>query len=256
MTVGYRPNPLRRRLTEGGIGVIALGPNSSDICDFLGQFGFDAAFIDFEHGGYSWRELADISRCCDLWDMGTVVRVSKLDEALILRALDLGATGIVVPHVISVEDAERAARACRYPPHGCRGVAGNRRVYGADNYFARANEEVQCIALIEDAAALDNLDGLLKVEGIDVFQVAPSDLASSMGYTGEPTHPEVRKAIEHALKAIASAGRITGTVVDDANVAHYIEIGARCLSVMWPRWVASGAQAFLDGVRHSSNEGK
>jgi 2-keto-3-deoxy-L-rhamnonate aldolase RhmA len=77
-----------------------------------------------------------------------------------------------------------------------------------------------------------------------------------MGYTGEPTHPEVRKAIEHALKAISRAGRVTGTVVDDANVAHYIQIGARCLSVMWPRWVASGAEAFLDGVRHSSNENK
>ena len=254
MTVGYRPNPLRRRLAEGGIGVIALGPNSSDICDFLGQFGFDAAFIDFEHGGYSWRELADISRCCDLWDMGTVVRVSKLDEALILRALDLGATGIVVPHVISVEDAERAARACRYPPQGCRGVAGNRRGYGADNYFARANEEVQCIALIEDAAALDNLDALLAVEGIDVFQVAPSDLAASMGYIGEPNHPEVRKAIDHALKAILKAGRVSGTLVDDANVAHFIAMGATCLSVIWPRWVSSGAEAFLDRVRSSQPE--
>ena len=91
---GYRTNPLRRRLAEGGIGVVALGPNSADMCDFLGQFGFDAAFIDFEHGGVTWRELADITRACDLWDMGAVVRVSKLDEALILRALDLGASSI------------------------------------------------------------------------------------------------------------------------------------------------------------------
>ena len=111
----YRANPLRRRLMRGEVGVIANGPNTSEMCDFLGQFGFDAAFVDFEHGGFDWRELADISRACDLWDMGAAVRVSKLDEALILRALDLGATSIIVPHVMTPEEADRAARACRYP---------------------------------------------------------------------------------------------------------------------------------------------
>ena len=246
---GHHSNPLRRRLAGGEIAIIANGFNSSEMCDFLGPYGFDAAFVDFEHGAFSWRELADISRVCDLWDMGTAVRVPRLDEALILRALDLGATSIIVPHVITPEDAQRAARACRYPPEGNRGVAGNRRTYGVSDYFRRANEEVQCIALIEDAAAIDNLDALLQVEGVDVFQVAPSDLAASMGRLGEPSHPAVQRTITDALEAIVAAGRVAGTLVDDANVERFVASGARCISVAWPRWVAAGASTFLGRVR-------
>ena len=241
----YRPNPLRRRLAQGEIGVIANGPNNADMCDFLGQFGFDAAFVDFEHSGFTWRELADITRACDLWDMGAVVRVSRLDEALILRALDLGATSIIVPHVITPGDAERAARACRYPPEGSRGVAGNRRAYGTDDYFNRANEEVQCIALIEDAAALDNLEVLVRVEGIDVFNVAPSDLAASMGHRGDLGHAEVQGAIQHAIEVIAGAGRTAGTLVDDDSLQRFVDMGVRCVVVPWLNWIAAGAKGFL-----------
>ncbi len=248
---GYRSNPLRRRLAEGGIGVVTIGSNTADMCDFLGQFGFDAAFVDFEHGGVTWRELADITRACDLWEMGAVVRVSRLDEALILRALDLGATGIVVPHVVTAEAADRAARACRYPPEGTRGVAGNRRTYGADDYFRRANEEVQCIALIEDAAALDNLEELVRVDGIDVFNVAPSDLAASMGHRGEPGHAEVQSAIRHAIGVITGADRIAATLVDDSSLERYLEMGCRCVLVPWPAWLAAGARGFLGRVRSS-----
>ena len=185
----YQSNPLRRRLAAGEIGIVTLGFNSAEMCDFLGPMGFDAVFVDFEHGASGWHELSDISRACDLWEMGTAVRVPRIDETLILRALDLGASSIIVPHVITPEEAERAARACRYPPEGNRGVAGNRRSYGTSDYFRRANEEVQCIALIEDAQALENLDALLQVDGIDIYQVAPSDLAASMGHLGEPRPP-------------------------------------------------------------------
>ena len=251
----YRHNPLRRRLAAGEIAVVALGFNSADMCDFLGPMGFDAVFVDFEHGAFGWREIADISRACDLWEMGTAVRVPRLDEALILRALDLGADSIIVPHVITPEDAERAARACRYPPEGSRGVAGNRRSYGASDYFRLANDEVQLIALIEDAEALENLDALLRVDGIDVFQVAPSDLAATMGHLGNPGHPAVQQAIHEAIGKIVAAGRVAGTLVDDANAEGFAAAGARCLMVAWPRWVAAGASAFLGRVRAPEGAG-
>ena len=245
----YQSNPLRRRLAAGEIGIVTLGFNSSEMCDFLGPMGFDAVFVDFEHGGVGWNELSDISRACDLWEMGTAVRVPRIDEALILRALDLGASDIIVPHCITPEQAERAARACRYPPEGNRGVAGNRRSYGASDYFRRANEEVQCIALIEDAQALENLDALLRVEGVDVFQVAPSDLAASMGYIGNPGHPVVQQAIANAIDTIVAAGRVAGTLVNDENAEGFVAAGARCLMVPWPRWIAAGASAFLGRIR-------
>ncbi|MCZ6539195.1 MAG: aldolase/citrate lyase family protein, partial [Chloroflexi bacterium] len=179
----YNTNRLKQTIASGGVGVIANGPNNSGMCDFLGHLGFDAAFVDFEHGGVSWSELADITRACELWGMSSVVRVNKLDEALILRTLDQGASTILVPHIVTTADAELAASACKYPPEGVRGVAGGRRAYGVENYFQKANAEVQCIALIEDFEAIGNLGELTGVDGIDVFYVAPSDMAASMGHT-------------------------------------------------------------------------
>ena len=244
----YPINRLKQKLAAGQVGVIANGPNNSDTCDFLGQLGFDAAFVDFEHGGVSWSELSDISRACEIWGMASVARVNRIDEALILRTLDQGASGVFVPHVITADDAQRAADACRYPPTGTRGVAGGRRAYGVDNYFERADAEVQCIALIEDFEAISNLHEMTMVEGVDVFYVAPSDMAASMGHTGNPSHPEVQGAIETAIGKIVDSGRIAGTLVNDANAERFLQMGVRCLGVPWPAWVAQGAQSFLARV--------
>ena len=246
---GHHSNPLRRRLEAGEVAVIALGFNSADMCDFLGPMGFDAAFVDFEHGGFDWREISDISRACDLWEMGTAVRVPQVDEALILRALDLGANSIIVPHVVTPGAGGAGGPRVPLPSGGEPRGRGNRRSYGASDYFRLANDEVQCIALIEDAPALDNLDALLQVEGVDVFQVAPSDLAASMGHLGNPGHPAVQQAISDAIEAIVAAGRVAGTLVDDESVERYVAAGVRCLIVAWPRWVAAGATAFLGRVR-------
>ena len=241
----YNTNRLKQTIDSGGVGVIANGLNNSDMCDFLGHLGFDAAFIDFEHGGVSWSELADITRACELWGMSSVVRVNKLDEAQILRTLDQGASTVMIPHVIIRADAELAASACKYPPEGVRGVAGGRRAYGVEDYFQRANAEVQCIALIEDFEAVGNLGELTGVDGIDVFYVAPSDMAASMGHTGNPGHPDVQQAIEHAIGQIVDAGRIAGTLVNDDNLDRFLAMGVRCVGVPWQLWLKQSAETFL-----------
>ncbi|MDA1280199.1 MAG: aldolase/citrate lyase family protein [Chloroflexi bacterium] len=245
----YPTNQLKATIDSGGIGVIANGPNNSEMCDFLGSLGFDAAFVDFEHGGVSWAELADISRACELWGMSSVVRVNRLDEALILRTLDQGASAVMVPHVITREHAERAARACKYPPHGTRGVAGGRRAYGVDDYFTQANEQVQCMALIEDFEAIANLPESTAVEGIDVFYVAPSDMAASMGHTGDPGHPEVQDALERAIRQIVDAGRVAGTLVNDRNLDKFLSMGVRCVGVPWQLWVKESSEAFIERTK-------
>lgn len=244
----YKTNRLKQAIANGGVGVIANGFNTPEMCDFLGQFGFDACFIDYEHGSPSIAALGDITRACDLWGMTAMVRVGRLDEAQILRALDQGAESIVVPHVITAADARRAAAACRYPPAGVRGVAGSRRQYGVENYFASADEQVQCIALIEDIEAVDNIADLLPVDGVDVWYVAPSDLAASMGHVGNPEHPDAVAARDRAIDAIVGAGKVAGTLVNDASVGRYLERGVRCIGVPWPAWVAAGAKAFFDRV--------
>lgn len=241
----YNTNRLKSTIDSGGVGVIANGMNSSGMCDFLGHLGFDAAFVDFEHGGVSWSELADITRACELWGMSSVVRVNKLDEALILKTLDQGASTVMVPHVITTADAELAANACKYPPEGVRGVAGGRRAYGVADYFQKANEQVQCIALIEDFEAIGNLPELTGVDGIDVFYVAPSDMAASMGHTGDPGHPAVQEAIEGAIGRIVAAGRVAGTLVNDGNLDRFLSMGVRCVGVPWQLWLAQSAESFL-----------
>ena len=246
----YPKNRLKRKLENGEIGVIANGLNNSGICDFLGQFGFDAAFIDFEHGDVSWAELADISRACELWDMATITRVNKLDEALILRTLDQGAAGVVVPHIITVDDAKLAAEACRYPPDGIRGVAGNRKSYGVSNYHLKANAEIMCTALIEDIEAIDNLPEIIKVEGVDVFYIAPSDMAASMGHTGNPELPEVQQEIKRAIEIVVDAGKVAGTLVNDQNVEKFLGMGVTCIGTAWQQWVASGAEKFMGDLKN------
>jgi 4-hydroxy-2-oxoheptanedioate aldolase len=248
----YSINQLKKTIDEGGVGIIANGPNNSDMCDYLGHVGFDAAFVDFEHGGVSWSELADITRACELWGMSSAVRVNKLDEALILRTLDQGASAVMIPHVITVAEAERAASACKYPPNGVRGVAGGRRALGVDEYFRRSDEEVQCMALIEDYEAIDNLPELTKVEGIDVFYVAPSDMAASMGHTGNPGHPDVQAALERAIRLVIDGGGVAGTLVNDSNLDHFLDMGVKCVGVPWQLWLKASGEAFIDRTRSSS----
>jgi 4-hydroxy-2-oxoheptanedioate aldolase len=157
----------------------------------------------------------------------------------------------MVPHVITAADAELAASACKYPPDGIRGVAGGRPAYGVEDYFRKANEEVQCLALIEDYEAIDNLAELTAVEGIDVFYVAPSDMAASMGHTGDPGHREVQEAIERAIKLIIGAGRVAGTLANDQNLDKFLAMGVRCIGVPWQLWLKESAEAFLARTRRA-----
>ena len=245
----YSPNQLKNTIEKGGIGVIANGPNTAEMCDFLGHVGFDAAFVDFEHGKVSWSELPDITRACELWGMSSVVRVNRLDEAQILRTLDQGASAVMVPHIITLEDARLAASACKYPPTGVRGVAGSRRAYGVDDYFVKANEEVQCIALIEDFAAIANLPELTKVDGIDIFYVAPSDMAASMGHVGNPGHPDVQNAIKRAIELIVKRGGVAGTLVNDDNLETFLSMGVKCVGTAWPQWLKQSGEVFLERIQ-------
>ena len=112
---------------------------------------------------------------------------------LITRTLDRGASGIVVPHVSTRDEAAAVVQAAKFGPIGLRGMFGSRRSYGVSDYYRRANEETLVVILIEEMEAIENLAAILTVDHIDAFFVAPSDLAQTMGYTGQQTHPEVQQ---------------------------------------------------------------
>ena len=210
--------------------------------------GFDAAWIECEHGPVDWDQLGDMTRACDLWGLTSVTRVNSNEPWLITRTLDRGSMGIVVPHVNNRTAAEQAMQSAKYAPLGYRGMFGGRQSYGVIDYLHQANDQTMVIVLLEEVEALENLDEILKVDNIDVFFVAPSDLAQTMGHIGNTGHPEVQSAIDDALSRIVSAGRTAGTLVNESNLVSYVDKGARFLMTSWNAWVAKGAAEFLGKV--------
>ena len=123
---------------------------------------------------------------------------------------------------------------------------------GVADYARKANAETLAIILIEDVVAIENLAEILQVEGIDVFFVAPGDLAQSMGRLGEPNHPEVQAVVDRAFEQIVAAGKVAGALTTDANVDHNIAMGVQFLNTQWTPWAEAGGRAFLDRVAKAS----
>ena len=246
-----RINRSKEKLKAGGVVTTISGWASSDMIDFLGPMGFDAVWLETEHGPVTWDQLGDMTRACDLWDVTPITRVTSNEPWLITRTLDRGSMGIVVPHVNNKEAAEKASRSAKYAPLGYRGMYGGRQSFGVADYFQQANGQTMVVVLLEEAEALANLDEILRVEDIDVFFVAPSDLAQTMGHIGNPGHPEVQRAIDDAISRIAAAGRVPGTLVNDQNISEYIAKGVRFVMTSWNAWVARGAGGFIAKVNEA-----
>lgn len=240
-----RENRAKRKLQQGDVATVVSGHTSTDMIDFLGQFGLDGIWLEGEHGPLSWEQIGDMSRACDLWGMSSMTRINSNEPGLIMRALDRGSSGIVVPHVNTADAARRVVQAAKFAPLGQRGMFGGRRSYGVPDYFRQANDDTLIVVLIEEIEGVRNLSDILTVEHIDVFFVAPSDLAQTMGHIGNHTHPDVQSTIDRALAQITAAGRVAGTLVNDDNVERYLAAGVRFVLTAWTNWVARGAQGFL-----------
>jgi 4-hydroxy-2-oxoheptanedioate aldolase len=178
--------------------------------------------------------------------MTSIVRVMDNDYATVYRTLDRGAQGIVVPHVNTRAEAEAVVEAGKFAPLGKRGMFTSRQGFGVGDYFKTANDQSLLIALIEDIAAVRNLDAILAVDHIDVFFVAPSDLATSMGQIGNMGHPEVQGTIDGALTKIVQAGRVAGTLVNAANVERYTRLGVRVVLAVFFPWIQAGAKDLIE----------
>jgi 2-keto-3-deoxy-L-rhamnonate aldolase RhmA len=236
-----RANRVKQKLAAGQTVLSVGGIDSPDLVDLLGPAGADAIWLEGEHGPIDFGRIPDLTRACDLWGMTSVVRVNALAYGPIYRTLDLGAQGVCVPHIDTAEDARKFVEAAKFAPIGRRGLFTSRQGYGVPDYLQVANEHTLLIALIEDIRAVRNLDDILKVDHIDVFFVAPSDLAASMGLIGKPTDPEVQATVEAALKQIMAAGRTAGTtLVGNQNGEHYATMGVRFLAASIQPWLSAG----------------
>jgi 4-hydroxy-2-oxoheptanedioate aldolase len=237
---------VKDRLAAGQVATILSGTNDPDLIDQLGTLDVDGIWLEGEHGGVDYADLGNLTRACDLWGKTSVVRVMDNDYATIYRTLDRGAQGIVVPHVNTRAEAESAVEAAKFAPVGKRGMYTSRQGFGVDNYLKTANDHSLLIVLIEDIAAVRNLDDVVKVDHIDVFFVAPSDLATSMGHIGNMGHPEVQQTIDGAIRKIVEAGRVAGTLVNTANVERYTRLGVRAVMTSFFPWIQAGAKELVE----------
>lgn len=244
-----RENRVKRQLQAGETAIVVSGHHNADMIDFLGQFGFDGVWLEGEHGPVDWDAIGDLSRACDLWGMASVTRVNNNDPGTIMRALDRGTLGIVVPHVNTRAAAEQAMKSAKYAPVGYRGMFGGRQSFGVPDYFQRANDQTLLVVLIEEIEAVANLADILTVDDIDVFFVAPADLAQTMGHIGNHAHPDVQATIDKALAQIVAAGKTAGTLVTDDTVERYRSAGVRFFLTGWTNWVSQGAKGFLQRAR-------
>jgi 4-hydroxy-2-oxoheptanedioate aldolase len=237
-----RPNRVKERLAAGQVATILSGTNDPDLIDQLGTLDVDGIWLEGEHGGVDYADLGNLTRACDLWGKTSIVRVMDNDYATIYRTLDRGAQGIVVPHVNTRTEAEAAVEAAKFAPLGKRGMFTSRQGFGVDDYLKTANDQSLLIVLIEDIVAIHNLDAILKVDHIDVFFVAPNDLATSMGHIGNMGQPDVQTTIDGAISKIVQAGRSAGMLVNTGNVERYTRMGVRALMTSFFPWIQTGVK--------------
>jgi 4-hydroxy-2-oxoheptanedioate aldolase len=198
--------------------------------------GFDWLLIDGEHGVNDLRSIRDQLMVVDPSPTQAVVRISSVDVVEVKQVMDAGAQTILVPIVDTAQDAELMARAMRYPPAGIRGNGANvARASGYGkiaDYVHGANDQACLLVQVETTQAIDNLDEILQIDGVDGVFIGPADLATSMGHIGNPGHADVQSAIDAAILKIRAAGKAPGILMaDETRVRRYIELGALFVAV-------------------------
>lgn len=216
--------------------------------EMIGMMGFDGVWIETEHGPLDFADIPDLTRAADLWGLTSIVRVNQNVPGVIYRTFDVGAQGVVVPHVNTAEEARAVVNAGKFAPLGARGIYTSRQGWGVADYIGRANDVTLLVVLIEDIVAVDHLPEILTVDNIDVFFVAPGDLAQSMGLIDQVGDSLVQETMDKAFEQIHAAGRVSGTLVNDTNLDAALEKGVQFMMVGWQGWVAAGSKAFHDKV--------
>jgi 4-hydroxy-2-oxoheptanedioate aldolase len=204
------------------------------IAEIYGLSGFDWLFIDLEHSAMSITDAQAILQAAAP-QTPCIIRVPAIEDVWIKKALDIGAAGIIVPNVRTTQEAERAVQLCKYPPAGTRSV-GIARAQGYGDrfqeYLASANDDLAVIIQIEHIDAVDHIESLVQVPGIDGLFIGPYDLAASMGKMGRPADPDVQDAIVRVKHAAEAIKRPLGIFAPTAESAQpYIQSGYTLIAV-------------------------
>ena len=194
----------RQRLHQGdmllGTGVTLTSP---EVCELLAEAGFDWLFLDAEHAPLESSALQAMLQAAGR-DEACLIRVPALGEAAIKHALDIGATGVVVPQVHTAEQAALAVLWARYPPAGTRGMGvyrANHYGFQVSEYLRQAEEQTVVVVQAESAEAVGNIEAIVQTPGLDAVLIGPYDLSASLGHPGDLQHPDFRHAVERIRDA-------------------------------------------------------
>jgi 2-dehydro-3-deoxyglucarate aldolase len=226
---------------------------SAAVAEILAAAGFDWLFIDGEHGAIDSGDLVAILQAVDR-DLACLVRVPELTVGGIKRALDMGAAGIIVPQVETEAQAALAVKLARYAPEGERGMGlarAHRYGFGFKEYIASANDEIAVVVQAEHARAVENIDRIAAVEGLDAVFLGPYDLSASLGHPGDIHHPQVAEAIDHVTRSCQARGMPLGYFGLDARaVRPFVDRGYTliCAGVDCVL-LGQGAQRLVDELR-------
>lgn len=232
------------------------GLSSNITVEVLANAGFDWLLLDTEH---SPNELPMVHSQLQAIAQGKahpIVRPAWNDTVTIKRLLDVGVQTLLIPFVQDAHEARNAVAATRYPPLGVRGYSAAARAsdYGRVKDYPKRCEEHLCVLVqVETPHALSNIEEIAQVEGVDGIFIGPGDLSASMGFIGQPMHPEVVAAIEDAVARILACGKAAGILApDEAMARHYIEIGCTFVAVGSDIGVlARGAEALAAKFRRA-----
>jgi 4-hydroxy-2-oxoheptanedioate aldolase len=194
------------------------------VAELLSGSGFDLLVADGEHGAIDTGDLVRMLAASRVGGLPFLYRVGANEPVRIMHALDAGASGVIIPQVRTVADVEKAIAWCRYPPAGMRGIAPRRASnYGRETaaYMAAANELVVCCVQIETREALEALDDILAVPGLDTILLGPNDLAAALGHTGNITHPDVEAAIARVAERSTASGIPAGIWTGSVTQARH-----------------------------------
>lgn len=258
-----RTNSVKRALNDGRvqIGTWVNTLRTPQIARILATSGFDFMYIDMEHSCLSIETVGDLCYAALEAGLVPIVRPPAKDPHLLSRPLDNGAMGLLIPHVDTREEAEAAVKAIKYPPIGERGMnivnvhTGWGKVRG-DEYVKTMNEETLLIVQIESDRAIQGIDDILSVEGVDGAVIGRGDLAADLGVHGQTDHPEVKKRVEMLIAACQRHGKIPGLLVQDvASAKEWVARGIRLVPYSNEVGILVGAATRAVGEIRSFAEG-
>ncbi len=209
--------------------------SSNYTVEVIAGAGFDWLLLDMEHSPNDLESVLTQMQAAAAYPSHTVVRVPWSDMVGIKRILDAGAQSLLIPFISSAQEAREAVSYTRYPPQGVRGVAGTTRAgrFGrVANYAQRAHEQICVLVQAETAQALDNLEEICAVDGVDGVFIGPADLHASLGFLGETANPAVVPKIEQAMRRIRACGKAPGILTGvEADNRRYMAAGALFVAV-------------------------